>query len=121
MADQKLRFNIFSPSRIEHVIIQMTGPASLVNVESLKDELDQLVVNQPRLVVFDMSACSFICSLAIGAIMEFHRKMKNHGGEVRFAGLNELNGVVFNKLNLQHVFAIYETAEDALAAPVPSP
>jgi anti-anti-sigma factor len=116
MADQKLSLLIGSHHLDRHVVVQLVGPASLVNVEALAHQLMKLSAKRPSLVVFDMSECPFICSLAIGTILEFHRGMKDHHGEVRFAGLNDMNAVVFRKLNLHQMFTICATADEALGS-----
>lgn len=115
MPEQEVTIQVDVKRQQNGTVARVTGPASLINVDELSRSLLKLSAHHPKLVVFDMSGCTFICSLAIGSFVEFSRGLKSHNGEVRFAGLNQSNEAVFRKLNLQHVFALHRTTDEALA------
>jgi anti-anti-sigma factor len=96
------------------VLVRLTGEAGLVSVDTLQKWLTGLVARRPRLVVFDLAGLDFVTSLAMGVLVGFRRGVCRYGGEVKLAALRPLVLGAFLTAQLQELFPVTETVEEAL-------
>lgn len=68
-----------------------------------------------RQFVVDFSRTGFIDTAGAAALVMAARRVREDGGELRVAGLNEELQALFELGKLQHFFTISPTAADALA------
>ena len=79
------------------------------------DVLDALDGGARKFVV-DFAKTGYIDSSGLGVLVSLSKKIREQGGELRLAGLNEDLQTLFELTKLDTLFAITKTAEEALAA-----
>src|SRR5579871_1162510 len=87
------------------------------NAGQLKAEF--LILAQPniRSLIVDLSEVSHIDSAGLSALLLAQRQMSIHEGELRLAGASHEVRSLMEMTQLERVFRIFPTVEEALAAP----
>jgi anti-anti-sigma factor len=86
-----------------------------------RDSLYGLVENEGHTrVVVDLSELWALSSLALGILANFQQRIESRGGRLVLCGLNANLKQVFRMTKLEQIFAITETAQDALQQFVPT-
>ena len=69
-----------------------------------------------RRFVIDFTNTGYIDSSGLGALVTMSKQVREHGGELRIAGLNDDLRALFELTKLDTLFTISDTADQALAA-----
>lgn len=86
-----------------------TGP----DCRRVEHEVEELLNNKQRRVIFDLTGVTHIDSAAIGAVVRCYTQLKNAGGLLRLAGCN---GMVESSLKLTKVDKVMSLFPTAAAA-----
>jgi len=107
----------FDVQRVDSVtVIDVKGQLIVGNRQELKQRvLDELEGGARRFLV-DFAGTGYIDSSGLGVLVSLSKKIREQGGELRLAGLNEDLQTLFELTKLDTLFAITRTAEEALAA-----
>ena len=85
-----------------------------------RQELKQLVLDAleagDRKFLIDFTKTGFIDSSGLGVLVSLSKKIRDEGGDLRLAGLNEDLKTLFELTKLDTLFAITDSAQQALAA-----
>jgi anti-anti-sigma factor len=96
------------------LIVRVIGNAGVDEVNELDRELRVLTALKPRLVVLDLSAVPFVCSMAMGSLIRFRHAVADEGGKVALTALQKNVGDSFRIAGLGKVFTICATVDEAL-------
>jgi anti-sigma B factor antagonist len=107
----------FSQTKDENgvVVVQVEGQLIVGNRQQLKDMVQEAVDRGETRVLIDFSRTGYIDSSGLGALVSISKKVREAGGELRLAGLNEDLRSLFELTKLDTLFSIAETREQALA------
>ena len=98
------------------VIVGVEGQLIVGNRQELKQKvLDALEAGAKRFVI-DFGNTGYIDSSGLGVLVSLSKKIREQGGELRLAGLNEDLQTLFELTKLDTLFSIAKTAGEALAA-----
>lgn len=78
-----------------------------------REQVSKYLEKKPAIVVFDMHDTEYLDSSALGALVTILRDVKNYGGEIRLANLNQTLKTLFKLSKLESMFKICETVEEA--------
>ena len=67
-----------------NAVLQLRGEIDIASAPQLASELDQLP--PATSILLDLSAVEFIDSSGIGMLMDTHRRLVEHGGQLRLEG-----------------------------------
>jgi anti-anti-sigma factor len=70
-------------------IVVLRGDGGVPNVDVLTRALLPLTARHPKVVIFDLAELTFISSLLMGELVQFHRGLTRHGGKVRLIAPQE--------------------------------
>jgi anti-sigma B factor antagonist len=83
-----------------------------------RQELKQLVLDEveqgARRVLIDFTDGGYIDSSGLGALVSLNKRVREQGGELRLAGLNDDLRTLFELTRLDTLFLLYGTRSDAL-------
>ena len=98
-------------------VVHLAGELDLHNAEIVRAALAAAVDGTPQRLVVDLAAVRFVDSTALGVLIEARRKLEN-----RRAFLLAAPGVETRRAlevsGLDRHFAVHDTVDEALAAPV---
>jgi len=77
--------------------------------------LDALEAGDRKFLI-DFSRTGYIDSSGLGVLVSLSKKIRDEGGDLRLAGLNEDLKTLFELTKLDTLFAITDSPEQALAA-----
>lgn len=97
------------------LVVKVCGEADLPGSARLERELLRVMAHQAGVVVIDLTGLTFISSLAMGCLVAFHRGVAIKGGQVRFSGLKDPVEVAFQRAQLDRIFILRGTVDEALA------
>ena len=98
------------------VVVGVDGQLIVGNRQELKQKvLDELERGEKKFLI-DFSQTGYIDSSGLGVLVSLSKKIREQGGELRLAGLNEDLQTLFELTKLDTLFAITKTPEEALAA-----
>jgi anti-sigma B factor antagonist len=98
------------------VVVGVDGQLIVGNRQELKRKVLDALEGGGRKFVIDFATTGYIDSSGLGVLVSLSKKIREQGGELRLAGLNEDLQTLFELTKLDTLFAITKTAEEALAA-----
>src|SRR5271170_7748429 len=95
-------------------VIDMTGRITMGS-DSQKIEwgLAELLKENQKKVIFDLSEVTYLDSSGIGILMMCHAKLKKAGGALRIAGAREMVEEALEMTSLNKIVRSYPTAAEA--------
>ncbi len=98
------------------LVIEVDGQLIVGNRQELKQRvLDALEAGDRRFLI-DFTKTGYIDSSGLGVLVSLSKKIRDEGGDLRLAGLNEDLKTLFELTKLDTLFAITDSPEQALAA-----
>jgi anti-sigma B factor antagonist len=97
-------------------VVQVDGQLIVGNRQELKELIQAALDRGERRLLIDFSRTGYIDSSGLGALVSISKKVREAGGELRLAGLNEDLRSLFELTKLDTLFAIAETPQQALAS-----
>lgn len=97
------------------VVVSVDGQLIVGNRQELKNLVHEALDRGGRKFVIDCTRTGYIDSSGLGALVSMSRKVRETGGELRIAGLNEDLRALFELTKLDTLFRILDTPEQALA------
>jgi anti-sigma B factor antagonist len=98
------------------VIVGVDGQLIVGNRQELKQKVLDALEGGTRRFVIDFTKTGYIDSSGLGVLVSLSKKVREQGGELRLAGLNEDLQTLFELTKLDTLFAIAKTPAEALAA-----
>ncbi|MEO8636894.1 MAG: STAS domain-containing protein [Gemmatimonadales bacterium] len=95
-------------------LIRVEGQLIVGNRQELKTAVQEALDHGERKFVIDFSRTGYIDSSGLGALVSISKKVREQGGDLRLAGLNEDLRSLFELTKLDTLFAISDTVERAL-------
>ncbi len=98
------------------VVVGVEGQLIVGNRQELKQRVLDALDGGARKFVIDFSRTGYIDSSGLGVLVSLSKKIREQGGDLRLAGLNDDLQTLFELTKLDTLFAITKTSEEALAA-----
>jgi anti-sigma B factor antagonist len=99
-------------------VVGLTGEGDLYTAPELKSELLRLVTEEPNRIVVDLSGATFVDSTTLGVLLGAVKRLRLIGGELVIVCADLNIRRILSITLLDRAFTIYDTLDDALAAPV---
>ena len=96
-------------------VVKVDGQLIVGNRQELKALVQEGLDRGERKFLIDCTNTGYIDSSGLGALVTLSKKVRELGGELRIAGLNEDLRSLFELTKLDTLFNIAPTAEEALA------
>ncbi|MFW6039640.1 MAG: STAS domain-containing protein [Gemmatimonadota bacterium] len=96
-------------------LVRVDGELTVGNRERFKQVVLQRVSKGDRKFVMDFADSSYIDSTGLGSLVSLSRKIREAGGRLRLAGLNEDLRTLFELTKLDTVFDIADSRSAAMA------
>ncbi len=98
------------------VLLGVDGQLIVGNRHELKQGVLDALDAGDRKFLIDFSSTGYIDSSGLGVLVSLSKKIRDAGGELRLAGLNDDLRTLFELTKLDALFAINDTPDEALAA-----
>jgi anti-sigma B factor antagonist len=102
-------------------VVGLTGEVDLYTAPELKSELLRLVAEGPNRIVVDLSGATFVDSTTLGVLLGAVKRLRLIGGELVIVCADLNIRRILSITLLDRAFTIYDTLDDALAAPAAVP
>ncbi len=96
------------------IIVSVDGQLIVVNRNELKDKVLKALETGESKFVLDFSSTEYIDSSGLGVLVSVSKKIREAGGELRLAGLNEDLRMLFELTKLDTLFKICDTTDEAV-------
>ncbi|MEO5800808.1 MAG: STAS domain-containing protein [Gemmatimonadales bacterium] len=96
-------------------VVAVEGQLIVANRQDLKQLMQDALDQGERKFLLDFSKTAYIDSSGLGALVSISKKVREAGGDLRLAGLNEDLRSLFELTKLDTLFTISETPSEALA------
>jgi anti-anti-sigma factor len=96
-------------------LLNVDGQLIVGNRQELKAAIQEALDQGERRFLIDFSRTGYIDSSGLGALVSISKRVREQGGELRLSGLNEDLRSLFELTKLDTLFAITDTAAQALA------
>ncbi|HEY8483462.1 MAG TPA: STAS domain-containing protein [Longimicrobiales bacterium] len=97
-------------------VIDVEGQLIVGNRQELKQKVLQELEKGGRKFLIDFARTGYIDSSGLGVLVSLSKKIREQGGELRLANLNEDLRTLFELTKLDTLFQISNSREDALAS-----
>ena len=98
------------------VVVGVDGQLIVGNRQDLKQKVLDALDGGARKFVIDFVKTGYIDSSGLGVLVSLSKKIREQGGELRLAGLNDDLQTLFELTKLDTLFTIAKTPAEALAA-----
>ena len=98
------------------VLVRAEGQLIVGNRQELKNLVTERLDAGERRFVIDFSRTGYIDSSGLGALVTISKQVREQGGEMRLAGLNDDLRTLFELTKLDTLFAIADTPQQALGS-----
>ncbi len=98
------------------VVVGVDGQLIVGNRQELKQKILDALEAGDRKFLIDFTRTGYIDSSGLGVLVSLSKKIRDQGGDLRLAGLNEDLKTLFELTKLDTLFAISDTAAEALTA-----
>jgi anti-sigma B factor antagonist len=98
------------------LVIEVDGQLIVGNRQELKQRVLDALETGDRKFLIDFSKTGYIDSSGLGVLVSLSKKIRDEGGDLRLAGLNEDLKTLFELTKLDTLFAITDSAQQALTA-----
>src|ERR671935_3076052 len=92
-------------------VVQVDGQLIIGNRHELKDLIQSALDRGERRLLIDFSRTGYIDSSGLGALVSISKRIRETGGELRLAGLDDDLRSLFELTKLDTLFAIAETPQ----------
>jgi anti-sigma B factor antagonist len=107
----------FGVNRFNDVtVIDVEGQLIVGNRQELKQRVLQELESGGRKFLIDFSQTGYIDSSGLGVLVSLSKKIREQGGELRLANLNEDLRTLFELTKLDTLFQISRSREEALSS-----
>lgn len=106
---------VASQSANNVTVVRVEGQLIVANRHELKQIVQDALDQGARRLVFDFTPTAYIDSSGLGALVSMSKRVRQAGGDLRLAGLNEDLRSLFELTKLDTLFAIFDTPAEALA------
>ena len=96
-------------------IVEVDGELIVGNRQELKEKVLGRLETGDRRFLIDFSSSSYIDSSGLGVLVSLSKKIREAGGSLRLAGLNEDLRTLFELTKLDTLFQIADTRARALS------
>ena len=100
----------------EITVIDVEGQLIVGNRQELKQKVLEELEKGGRKFLIDFSSTGYIDSSGLGVLVSLSKKIREQGGELRLANLNEDLRTLFELTKLDTLFHIATNREEALAS-----
>jgi anti-sigma B factor antagonist len=97
-------------------VVTVEGQLIVANRQDLKQIVQDALDRGAKRFVIDFTPTAYIDSSGLGALVSISKRVREAGGELRLAGLNEDLRSLFELTKLDTLFRIADTPAEALAA-----
>ena len=98
------------------VTLGVDGQLIVGNRHELKQKVLDALEGGARRFVIDFTQTGYIDSSGLGVLVSLSKKIREQGGELRLAGLNEDLQTLFELTKLDTLFTITRTPQEAAAS-----
>ena len=98
------------------VVVEVDGQLIVGNRQELKQKVLDALEEGDKKFLIDFSKTGYIDSSGLGVLVSLSKKIRDEGGDLRLAGLNDDLKTLFELTKLDTLFAITDSASEALAA-----
>ena len=98
------------------VVVEVDGQLIVGNRQELKQKVLDALEEGNKKFLIDFSKTGYIDSSGLGVLVSLSKKIRDEGGDLRLAGLNDDLKTLFELTKLDTLFAITDSATEALAA-----
>jgi anti-sigma B factor antagonist len=95
-------------------VVTVEGQLIVANRQELKQVILDALDTGARRFVIDFGPTAYIDSSGLGALVAINKRVREVGGELRLAGLNEDLRALFELTKLDTLFQITDTANQAV-------
>jgi anti-sigma B factor antagonist len=96
-------------------VIDVEGQLIVGNRQELKQKVLEELENGAQKFLIDFSSTGYIDSSGLGVLVSLSKKIREQGGELRLANLNEDLRTLFELTKLDTLFNIADSREEALS------
>ena len=103
------------------IVIVADGGLNSGTAAQIEEVVQRAVDCGMRGVIVDCSKLDILSSAGLGRLLMLHKRMRQHGGEVRIAGLKGMAVQVLRMAKLDGIFELYADVSQARLAFRPKP
>lgn len=97
------------------VVVAVVGQLVVGNRQEFKQSVLDEVERGARRILVDFSETGYVDSSGLGALVSLNKRLREVGGELRLAALNDDMRTLFELTRLDTLFRLYVTRAEALA------
>lgn len=98
------------------LVISADGGLNHATAQQFVQDVERMVDSGLRKIIVDCKQLTYISSYGLGVLLQLHRRLKKHDGDVKICSVGGAMMKVMRVTRLDRVFDIYEDIDQAEAA-----
>jgi len=98
------------------VLLYPKGFVNAHTVRIFEGEIQKALDQERYRIVVGCAGLTYIASAGLGALMGVIEEVRHHGGDIRFADLNETVRNIFEILGFHHLYRIFPSEVEAVVS-----
>jgi anti-anti-sigma factor len=107
--------NIEATQLEKAVLLKVSGRMDAENANEFDRACDAWIAQGAKHVIADLNDLQYVSSMGLRSFLAAAQKLQSDSGSLILCGLRGLPRQVFEMTRLMSIFAVYDTAEQALA------
>lgn len=96
------------------MVLKLNKNVTAYQLQKLKDAIQELKdKKETKNVIVDLKDVGYIDAYAIGILTAFSKELRDKGGELKLAQMNDKIKLVFDLSHLSKVYEIFDSMEEA--------
>jgi anti-anti-sigma factor len=93
------------------------GRLDAVGTPAFTGTMEGLLKDGETTILIDCSELRYVSSMALGAFVDYGKRLAAANGAIAFAALNPQVRTIFKMVGFLTIFEVYDSRQDALASP----
>lgn len=98
----------------KYLIISLEGELDVENSSSIKDNIRNRISSEYPNLVIDLTKVNYVDSSGLGTLIALQKDARFNGGALSIVGASDQIRRVMNITNIDKLFELYDTLEEAL-------
>ena len=109
------RYSVTTEAHADYIVLTLAGVIDMASAPHVADEVGAALRGRPRLLIFDLSAVTFLATTGMSILIEAHRRCHDLSLDCRVVAHGRVTLRPMQQLGIDHMFHLYDSIDLAVS------
>ena len=109
------RYSVTTEVHADYTVLILAGVIDMASAPHVADEVGAALRSRPRLLIFDLSAVTFLATTGMSILIEAHRRCHELSLDCRVVAHGRVTLRPMQQLGIDHMFHLYDSIDLAVS------